>query len=264
MIDEADRARWAASAERYGAGWSQASAPDLGWLVDAVRPTPEDHALDVGCGAGHAARALAPHVARVDGVDPTPEMLAIAARLSAEAGLANVGFAAGTAEAVPFEDSSFDIAVSRFSAHHWPDPAAAFRDIARVLRPGGRVGFVDMIVPGTGPLDTFVNAVELLRDPGHARSLRAQEWLAMLKAAGIQARLERTWAIRHDTESWLSQTDAPEWRRRAVRRVLREAPPAAREAFEIARDGSAFSVGCGLLVGGPAAGGRRSPADSGG
>jgi SAM-dependent methyltransferase len=257
VIDDADRRRWAAAAERYGSGWTQANAPDLGWLVEAVRPTPGDRAIDVGTGAGHAARALAPHVASVTAVDPTPEMLAVAQRLTAEAGVTGIAFAPGTAESLPVRDGSMDIAISRYSVHHWPDPAAAFREIARVLRPGGRGGaggpgrlaIVDMVAPESGPLDTFVNAVEILRDPSHARSLRATEWIALLEAAGIEASVERGWQIRHDTEGWMAQTDPPEWRRDAVRHLLREAPAAAREAFGIETDGSAFSVGVGLIVG---------------
>jgi SAM-dependent methyltransferase len=249
VIDDADRRRWAAAAERYGSGWAQANAPDLGWLVAAVRPSAADRAIDVGTGAGHAARALAPHVASVTAVDPTPEMLAVAERLTAEAGVAGISFTPGTAESLPAGDGSIEIAISRFSVHHWPDPGVGFRDIARVLRPGGRLAIVDMVAPEAGPLDTFVNAVEILRDPSHARSLRSSEWVALLDAAGFEARLEREWPIRHDTESWMAQTDPPEWRRDAVRRLLREAPAAVREALAIEPDSSAFSVGAGLIVG---------------
>lgn len=251
MTDDAARRQWAAVAERYGAGWTQANAPDLGWLVEAVRPTRADRAIDVGTGAGHAARALAPHVASVDAIDPTPEMLAVAQRLTAGAGIAGITFGPGSAASLPFDGASFDIAISRYSVHHWPDPGAAFREIARVLRAGrggGRVAIVDMVAPATGPLDTFVNAIELLRDPSHARSLRASDWLALLDGAGFEARVEREWVIRHDTERWMAQTDPPEWRREAVRRLLLDAQATTRAACAIADDGSAFSVGCGLIA----------------
>src|SRR5450756_371609 len=93
VTDDAARRQWAAVAERYGAGWKQANAPDLGWLVAALDPVPTDRALDVGTGGGHAALALAPAVATVVAIDPTPEMLAVASRLAAERGIANVTFA---------------------------------------------------------------------------------------------------------------------------------------------------------------------------
>src|SRR5450759_1451488 len=210
-----------------------ADAPDLGWLVAALDPVPTDRALDVGTGGGHTALALAPAVATVVAIDPTPEMLAVASRLAAERGIANV---------------TFDAAISRFSVHHWPQPEPAFREIRRVVRPGGRLALVDMLAPEDGPLDTFLNAVELLRDPSHARSLRAAEWLALLDAAGVAAHLERAWELEHDVEAWLAQTAPAGWRADAVRALLRDASPAARDHFGIAPDASTFRVGCGLIV----------------
>ncbi len=248
MTDDAARRQWAAVAERYGAGWKQASAPDLAWLVAAVEPCPADRALDVGTGGGHAALALAPAVASVVAIDPTPEMLGVAGRLAAERGITNVTFTRAAADALPFPDTTFDIAITRFSVHHWPQPAPAFRELRRVMRPGGRLGIVDQLAPEDGPLDTFLNAVELLRDPSHARSLRASEWLALLAAAGFAGRVERTWELEHEVEAWLATTAPAAWRAEAVRALLRDASPAAREHFRIAQDASRMSVGCALIV----------------
>ena len=248
MTDDAARRQWAAVAERYGAGWKQATAPDLAWLVAAVRPTPTDRALDVGTGGGHAALALAKAVASVTAIDPTPEMLAVADRLAAERGITNITFTRAVADALPFPDASFDVAITRFSVHHWPLPGPAFRELRRVMRPGGRLGIVDQLAPEDGPLDSFLNAVELLRDPSHARSLRASEWLAVLAAAGFAGRVERTWELEHDVKSWLATTAPAPWRAAAVRALLREAPIAAREHFRIAEDSSRMSVGCALIV----------------
>jgi len=248
VTDDAARRQWAAVAERYGAGWKQANAPDLGWLVAALDPVPTDRALDVGTGGGHAALALAPAVASVAAIDPTPEMLAVASRLAAERGIANITFTRAAADALPFPDGSFDVAISRFSVHHWSQPGPAFREIGRVVRPGGRLALVDMLAPEDGPLDTFLNAVELLRDPSHARSLRASEWLVLLDAAGFTAHLEREWEVEHDVETWLALTAPAGWRADAVRALLRDAQPAAREQFRIAPDASTLRVGCGLVV----------------
>jgi len=248
VTDDTTRTQWAAVAEQYGAGWKQANAPDLGWLVAALDPAGTDRALDVGTGGGHAALALAPAVAAVVGIDPTPEMLAVATRLAAERGIPNVTFTLAGAGALPFPDSTFDCAISRFSIHHWPRPDAAFREIGRVVRPGGRLALVDLLAPEDGPLDTFINAIELLRDPSHARTLRASEWLALLEAAGFAARMERTWELEHDLESWLATTAPAPWRAEAVRAMLRDASAAAREGFGIAPDVSSLRVGCGLIV----------------
>ena len=237
------RAQWAAVAERYGTGWSHADGPDLRWLVEAAAPRPTDRALDLGAGAGHATLALAPHVAQVDAIDPTPEMLAVAGRLAAERGIGNVAWIEARADALPYPAATFDVAISRFSIHHWPDPAGALREVARVLRPGGRIVLIDLVSPEDAGLDTFLNAVELLRDPTHGRSLRPSDWRAAIAGAGFRGDVAREWRFRHDTEDWLSRTAPLPWRADAARRLLREAPEAARAAFEIAADGSAFTVG---------------------
>ncbi len=241
-------AQWAAVAEHYGTGWSHADGPDLGWMVDAAAPRRNDRAIDLGAGAGHATLALAPHVASVVGVDPTPEMLAVAARLAAERGIVNVAWTEARADALPFPDAAFDIAISRFSIHHWPDPVGSLREVARVLRPGGRVVLVDLVAPEEAGLDTFLNAVELLRDATHGRTPRASDWRAAVAAAGLEGDIVHPWRFRHDTEDWLSRTAPVGWRADAVRRMLREAPEAVREAFEIAPDGSGFTVSAAVIA----------------
>jgi SAM-dependent methyltransferase len=243
VTDDPLRTQWAAVAEHYGTGWSHADGPDLGWMVDAASARSSDQAIDLGAGAGHAALALAPHVETVTAIDPTPEMLAVAARLAAERTITNVTFVEARAEALPFPDETFDVAISRFSIHHWPDPAGALREVARVLRPGGRVVLVDLVAPEDAGLDTFLNAVELLRDPTHGRTQRASDWRAVVAAAGLAGDIVREWRFRHATEDWLGRTAPVAWRADAVRRLLRDAPGAARAAFEIAPDGSGFTVG---------------------
>ncbi len=248
MTSDPLRAQWASVAEHYGMGWSHASGPDLAWMVDAAAPLATDRAIDLGAGAGHATLALAPHVAHVDAVDPTPEMLAVAARLAAERGVANVAFVEARADALPFADATFDVAVSRFSIHHWPDPSGSLREVARVLRPGGRVVLVDLVAPEDAGLDTFLNAVEILRDPTHGRTPRASDWRAFIGAAGLTGDIVREWRFRHATDDWLGRTAPAAWRADAVRRMLREAPEAVRAAFEIAPDGSGFTVGAVIVA----------------
>jgi ubiquinone/menaquinone biosynthesis C-methylase UbiE/DNA-binding transcriptional ArsR family regulator len=97
---------------------------------------------DLGCGTGVLAEALAPHVARVEAVDASPAMLAAArARL---AGVGNVTVREGALEALPLADASVDVALLLLVLHHVADPAAALREVARVVRPGGIVVVGDM------------------------------------------------------------------------------------------------------------------------
>jgi ubiquinone/menaquinone biosynthesis C-methylase UbiE len=102
---------------------------------------PGEHVLDIGCGTGQttreAARAAAPGKAL--GVDLSASMLAVARRLSAEEGLGNVSFEQVDAQVHRFEPGRFDVAISRFGVMFFDDMVAAFGNIGRALRPGGRL-----------------------------------------------------------------------------------------------------------------------------
>ncbi len=110
-------------------------------LLDAAAPSPTDHVLDVGCGAGGTAVELARRVPRgsVLGVDLSAEMLAVARRRASAAGLENAEFLQADAQVHPFEAASFDAVVGRTSAMFFGDRPAAFTNLARALRPGGRL-----------------------------------------------------------------------------------------------------------------------------
>lgn len=100
-----------------------------------------DSVLDIGCGAGQSTRDAA-RVAvegKAIGVDTSLEMLEVARRRSNEAGLGNVTFEQGDAQHHAFPAASFDLCISRFGVMFFADPAAAFANIARAMRPGARL-----------------------------------------------------------------------------------------------------------------------------
>jgi arsenite methyltransferase len=105
--------------------------------------------LDLGSGAGTdslvAAQMVGPQ-GRVTGVDMTPEMLAKARAAAAEMEAMNVEFVEGEAEALPFDDESFDVVISNGVVDLAPDKDAVFSEIHRVLRPGGRIQIADVTI----------------------------------------------------------------------------------------------------------------------
>ncbi len=104
--------------------------------------------LDLGSGGGIdvllSARRVGP-TGRAIGVDMTDEMLSLARRNAQEAGAANVEFRKGTIESLPLEDASVDVVISNCVINLASDKAAVFIEIARVLRPGGRMGVSDVV-----------------------------------------------------------------------------------------------------------------------
>ena len=119
------------------------------WLVarKAIGNASVGRAIDIGGGPGKLAIRLARMALQVEVVslDLSPEMVELANQNAAEAGLSGrVEGVLGSAESIPFPDASFDLAVSTLSLHHWEQPVAAFREIDRVLKPGGRALVVDL------------------------------------------------------------------------------------------------------------------------
>ncbi len=108
-------------------------------LVSAVGAHPDDRVLDIGCGAGRLSLDCARTAGSVLGVDLSGEMLSVARARAASAGLTNVEFSHGDAQVHPFEASAYDVATSRWGTMFFGDPEAAFSNIARALRPSGRL-----------------------------------------------------------------------------------------------------------------------------
>ena len=107
----------------------------------AVNAGPRDRVLDIGCGAGQTTRDAARLAVQgsVIGVDVSAEMLEVARGRSSEQGLRNVRFEQGDAQVQAFPADHFDLCISRFGVMFFADPAAAFVNIARAMRPGGRL-----------------------------------------------------------------------------------------------------------------------------
>lgn len=111
-------------------------------LLAAVPVVPGQRVLDVATGTGNAALHAAAAGAQVAGLDLTPELFDTARRRAAERGVA-VEWIEGDAEALPFEDASFDAVLSIFGVQFAPRHELVARELARVCRPGGRIGLVN-------------------------------------------------------------------------------------------------------------------------
>ena len=129
-----ERARWQQAAGAYEASFATATTQFIDALLDAAGVAAGTRMLDIACGPGVVAAQAAARGAVARGLDFAPAMLAIAAAR---------GIAAdeGDAEALPYDDASFDAVVSNFGVHHVPRPALALGEAHRVLSIGGQVAF---------------------------------------------------------------------------------------------------------------------------
>jgi SAM-dependent methyltransferase len=182
------------------------NAGALRMIVDAARPGPDDTVLDVACGGGIVVCAFAPHVRWATGIDVTPAMLNEAQRLAAEKGLTNVEWRRGDVNSLPFEDGSFTIVVTRFSVHHFPDPAAVLREMARVCAPGGRLVVVDMYASADPAKAAEFNRLERLRDPSHMRSMSLAELKALFGEAGLPQPEANFYELRDEVRNLLARS----------------------------------------------------------
>jgi ubiquinone/menaquinone biosynthesis C-methylase UbiE len=243
------RAQFGAAAHAYTTSAGHGDPAMLARVVELARPGPSELALDIATGAGHTALAIAPHVARVVAYDLTPQMLQETERNARARGLRNVETRQGAAEALPFADASFDIVTVRQAPHHFADIRSAVREMARVVKPGGRVVVVDSTSPEDDELDRQYNHIEKLRDPSHVRNYRASEWRAMIEEAGLRIEnLALDYYLENrrpmDFAAWTARMKTPPGAVEELRRLFHGASPELRAALriEIAGDAIGFCV----------------------
>ncbi len=243
------REQFGRAAQAYVESSYHARGPDLARLVALAEPQPTDRALDLCTGGGHTVLALAPHVAAVIASDLTPAMLAAARTFLASRGVTNVEYMIADAENLPFLDASFDLVTVRAASHHFADVRAATQEMARVLRPDGRLVLIDIIAPADPALDAFDNEIERRRDPTHVRSYSEREWRELLQAAGLAVSHAEQQRITLDFAEWTARSGTPAEARASLERDMLAAPPAIRAYFAITEaEGHVATWGCDLLI----------------
>ncbi len=247
------RRQFGPNAANYATSAVHAKGASLGRIVELLEPEPNWRLLDIAAAAGHTGFAFAPQVAEVVISDLLEEMLTVARTRSTELGLTNVSFELADAEALPFDDQSFDAVTCRIAPHHFPNPDRFVAEVTRVLRPGGRFGLVDNMV--NTEASAFVNRWEKKRDPSHVLALSVEEWAELIVGAGMELVSVETMAKRMGFQAWVENMSVPTATRAELLAELEEAPADAktylRPEFGDAGDqeAAAFYLTEGLLVG---------------
>jgi ubiquinone/menaquinone biosynthesis C-methylase UbiE len=238
-----------------------AAGPDLQQAVQQVlRLSTRNSMLDVGCGAGHLSFALAPHFSHVVATDPSPSMLITASSAAAQRGLPQMEVRQASAQHMPFPDAHFDLVASRYSAHHWNEVPLALSEMRRVLRPGGRLLMIDLLGDESPLVDTHLQAIELLRDPGHVRDYSPSQWRRLVRDAGFTLQQEFSWPTRLEFGPWVERMCTPPGNVAVIRALLAGASREVREGLAVEADGS-FVPRTGLLWARVASAGAYDSAD---
>lgn len=247
---DAVHAQFNPQAQAYLTSAVHAQGPDLHAAAKLVahHVAPGAVALDLGCGAGHLSYALAPHVARVVSVDASDAMLGTVADTAATRGLTQIATQQAQAEALPFDNHSFDLIATRYSAHHWTRLPQAMAEMVRVAKPWAWVLIIDVEGDVHPLVDTHLQTLELLRDRSHVRDLSEPEWRGQCASVGIQLFEHRRFPLRLEFSSWVQRMRTPPDKVAMLRTIQLEAPAEVQRALAIEPDGS-FTVQTGLYWG---------------
>lgn len=176
----------------------------LNLLVEFSGAGKNDTVLDVACGPGIVACALAQVARHVTGIDITPAMLDRARDRQKELGLNNLTWDAGDVTPLPYRDDTFSLVVSRFAFHHFLDPGKALAEMMRVTASGGTVVVADS-APAPEKASAF-NHMEKLRDPSHVRALPLDALIGLLHEAGLPTPRVTTYRLEGELEGLLTRS----------------------------------------------------------
>ena len=200
--NEKVRERFTRSADAFSRFAVPYRVGDTDVIARLADPGPEDLALDLACGPGTFTLALARRAKFVFGLDLTPALLSFAGARISEERAENVALVCADATAIPFPDESIAVAVCGYSLHHMSEPLVVLRELARVVRRGGRVALVDMYVPEGADAEAC-DAVERARDASHRHTLGRAEFPAIVEAAGFSIRSAETLERPRRFSDWL-------------------------------------------------------------
>ncbi len=155
-------------------------------ILNSIQIEPGMHILDLGTGTGYLAFPIAEHNTQVEviGLDIVEKTLDKNQNRAKEAGLCNLQFVRYDGFLFPFEDCYFDLVITRYALHHFPDIESTMKEIERVLKPGGCFFLSD---PAPNPNDSsrFVDDFMQMKKDGHIRFYSQDEWIRLANGSKL-------------------------------------------------------------------------------
>ncbi|MCL4543493.1 MAG: class I SAM-dependent methyltransferase [Chloroflexi bacterium] len=188
--------------------------------------------VEVACGPGLVARALAPFVDSVLGCDLTPAMAELGMREAVAAGLRNVRLILADALSLPFPSVSVHGTITRFSLHHIPAPLRCVREMVRITVPGGLVVVGDHVTSPDGRVAAWHQEIERLRDPSHWACLSADQIRHLGEQCGLRLLESHEIPFSLSYEEWVTRgSGGPQ--NRALLEALLQDRPQDNEVFDV-------------------------------
>ena len=165
-------------------------------LLRLLKPMPREAGLDLACGAGQMTTHLSSTGSRIFAVDLCDRMMKLASTIWVEKKLKNITFLPQDAHKLEFADGLFDWAHCRYALRYFEEPQQVLRELARVIKPGGRLFLSDWAAPTA--LDAFFREL----DPAHHQLHAAAEWDQLWSDLPFKVTHRRTKADRLDPVTW--------------------------------------------------------------
>lgn len=176
--------------------------------VNEMKLTGNERVLEVAAGTCAFGRMIAPKVSHITELDVTEAMLSVGRKENERAGIKNADYIIGEAESLPFENESFDIAVSRLAFHHFLSAESVFKEMSRVVKSNGKIVIADMLAKDE-PLRESADQYEKMRDPSHIRCLCEEELSSLAEKYYCTVEYSSVTVIPMKLLSWLELTDTP-------------------------------------------------------
>lgn len=193
----------------------------LAYMIRKIKPESADNILEVAAGTCICGRAIAPYVHHVVCLDATEAMLKEGQQECRKENLQNITLIKGYAEELPFLNDTFDTVLSRLAFHHMTDYEAVFREMARVLKPDGKLVLIDM-VPGDEGMRAQIDSIEKMRDSSHEHVLTKSEMRKLYEENDISLDIQEQKEIPVSLEKWMALTGTSDETKKQLRSMMKE------------------------------------------
>lgn len=199
-----------------------------------------DSAVDIGTGTGFTAFAISPYSKNVVGLDVSKNMLNEARELAKKYRVRNLHLILAEAERLPFKNESIDIITSRQAAHHFHNIPQAIKEVNRVIKDGATFILADTIAPENDAVATWMNDVELRRDPSHQKNLKISEWMNILEYHNLHVTDRSMGKVHLEFDDWVERSGTKNKQIRSLWNDFISASKSVVDAFGIKVNGDAI------------------------